>query len=76
MLVKDVMSTRVETIAPASNIRDCARVRSHDDLLVAAQPSIRAAREVHEALLSEGLTPMRHTCATPCKREPAMEEQP
>jgi CBS domain-containing protein len=25
MLVKDVMSTRVETIAPTSNVRDCAR---------------------------------------------------
>jgi CBS domain-containing protein len=25
MLVKDVMSTKVETIAPTSNVRDCAR---------------------------------------------------
>jgi CBS domain-containing protein len=25
MLVKDAMSTRVETIAPTSNVRDCAR---------------------------------------------------
>jgi CBS domain-containing protein len=25
MLVKDIMSTRIETIAPTSNVRDCAR---------------------------------------------------
>jgi hypothetical protein len=51
-------------------------VRSHDELLVTAQRSIQAAREVHEALLSQGLIPMHHTCATPCEREHAKEEQP
>jgi malate dehydrogenase (oxaloacetate-decarboxylating) len=55
-----------------------ARVRSHDELLATAQRSIRAARKVHEALLSQGLIPMHHSCATPViiEREPAKEEQP
>jgi malate dehydrogenase (oxaloacetate-decarboxylating) len=54
------------------------RVRSHDELLVAARRFIQAAREVHEALLSQGLIPMHHSCATPVsiEREPAKEEQP
>jgi malate dehydrogenase (oxaloacetate-decarboxylating) len=41
------------------------RVRSQEELLVTAQRSIHAAREVHEALLSQGLIRMHHTCATP-----------
>jgi malate dehydrogenase (oxaloacetate-decarboxylating) len=40
-------------------------LRSHDELLVAAQRSIHAAREVHKALLSQGLIRMHHNGATP-----------
>jgi malate dehydrogenase (oxaloacetate-decarboxylating) len=54
------------------------RVRSHDELLVTAGAPFRAAREVREALLSQGLIPMHHSCATPVsiEREPAKEVQP
>jgi hypothetical protein len=47
-------------------------------LLVTARRFIQAAREVHEALLSQGLIPMHHSYATPVsiEREPAKEEQP
>jgi malate dehydrogenase (oxaloacetate-decarboxylating) len=41
------------------------RVGSQEELLVTAQRSIHAARDVHEALLSQGLIRMHHTCATP-----------
>jgi malate dehydrogenase (oxaloacetate-decarboxylating) len=41
------------------------RIRGHDELLAMAQRSIQAAREVHEALLSQGRIRMQPDCATP-----------
>jgi hypothetical protein len=54
------------------------RLRSHDDLLVAAQRTIQAAREVHEALLSQGLIRMQPDLrdTVSIEREHAKEEQP
>jgi malate dehydrogenase (oxaloacetate-decarboxylating) len=53
-----------------------SHLRSRDELLVTAQRSIQAAREVHEALLSQDLIRIHHTYTASIEREHAKKEQP